>query len=409
MQLLYTFSIYCYQGFIRVASLFHSKARQMVQGQKRTIPLIKHKLDLNKETFWFHAASLGEFEQGRPLIETIKKQSPDSQIVLSFFSPSGYEIRKNYKEADVVCYLPFDTKKNAAAFINAVNPSKVIFIKYEFWANYLTILHQKNIPTFLISAIFRPDQLFFRKYGLFYRRLLTFFDHIFVQDQRSASILSSHHIQHVSVAGDTRFDRVIAIASEAKQLPLIEKFCEHHQVYIMGSSWPADETLMISYFNTHPSFRLIIAPHVTNAAHIKAVCDAVQRPCIRLSEATIDNVIDAECLVIDSIGLLSSIYRYGDAAYIGGGFGAGIHNVLEAAVYGIPVIFGPKFQKFREAIDLIQVGGGFSVQSQKELDQLLNEWAQDNQKIKKAGHEAEKYVRDQQGATQKILPYLLTR
>jgi len=381
----------------------------MRQGQKQTISILKRTLDPTRETFWFHAASLGEFEQGRPLIEKIKQQSPDIQIVLTFFSPSGYEIRKEYKGADVVCYLPFDTKKKASEFIQTTNPSKVIFIKYEFWANYLTILHQRAIPTFLISAIFRPEQLFFKKYGFFYHRLLTFFDHIFVQDQDSAKLLSTHHISHVSVAGDTRFDRVVAIASEAKQLPVIEKFAQNHPVYIMGSSWPADEALMIPYFNTHFSFRLIIAPHVTSESHISAICNALKRPYLRLSEATTQNVMNVECLVVDSIGLLASIYRYGTAAYIGGGFGVGIHNVLEAAVYGMPVIFGPNYQKFREATDLIRVGGGFSIHSQEALYDILNDWEIENQKIKRAGDAAARYVREQQGATEKILQYIVDK
>lgn len=409
MHLLYTISIYCYQNAIRFASLFHLKARQMIQGQKNTISLIKQKIDPNKETIWFHAASLGEFEQGRPLMEKIKQQTPEIQIVLTFFSPSGYEIRKEYQGADAVCYLPFDTPKNAAALINAINPSKAIFIKYEFWANYLFVLHQRNIPTFLISAIFRPEQLFFKKYGGFYRQLLTFFKHIFVQDTSSATLLSDHHIKNITIAGDTRFDRVIAIASESKALPIIEKFSQNHSVYIMGSSWPADETILIPYFNSHSEMRLIIAPHVTSESHIETICSSLQRPFLRYSEANIENVANAECLVIDSIGLLSSIYRYGDVAYIGGGFGVGIHNVLEAAVYGIPVIFGPNYKKFREANDLIRIGGGFSIRSKEELNHLFNEWEKDQQKIKTAGKAAKKYVLEQQGATEKILQILFSQ
>ncbi len=409
MRIIYTASIYCYQFLVRFAALFNEKARFMVRGQRETLQLIQQHLHSypHKYTVWFHAASLGEFEQGRPLMEMLKKQSPDVRIVLTFFSPSGYEVRKNYEGADVVCYLPFDTPRNARSFLDLVQPDKAVFIKYEFWANYLYELHQRTIPTLLVSAIFRQDQLFFKRYGIFYRRLLSLFEHLFVQDQSSADLLSTIGVKNMTVAGDTRFDRVAAIAEQAKMLPIVESFATGKRVLVIGSSWPADEALLIPFFNSHPEISLILAPHVTSDSHVEAICGALERPFVRYSEATIEKARSADCLVIDSIGLLSSIYRYGEMAYIGGGFGVGIHNVLEAAVYNIPVVFGPNYDKFREARELITCGGGFSINSENELTSLLSRFLNDSLFLSHAGEEAGMYVHKNKGASEKIIHQLI--
>jgi 3-deoxy-D-manno-octulosonic-acid transferase len=409
MRIIYTTTIYCYQFLVRFAALFNETARFMVKGQRETLQLIRQRLQSypHKYTIWFHAASLGEFEQGRPLMEMVKKQLPDVRIVLTFFSPSGYEVRKNYEGADVVCYLPFDTPRHVRAFLNLVQPDKAIFIKYEFWANYLYELHQRAIPTLLVSAIFRQDQLFFKPYGAFYRRLLTLFEHLFVQDKSSADLLSIIGVKHVTVAGDTRFDRVAAIAGQAKTLPIVEAFAAEKRVLVAGSSWSADEALLIPFFNSHPEIRLILAPHVTGESHIEAICGALERPFLRYSRATVENARSADCLVIDSIGLLSSIYRYGEMAYIGGGFGVGIHNVLEAAVYNMPVVFGPNYGKFREARELITCGGGFSINSENELTSLLSRFLNDSLFLSHSGEEAGMYVYKNKGASEKIMHQLI--
>ena len=409
MRIIYTASIYFYQFLVRFAALFNEKARFMVRGQRETQQLIRQQFQSHphKYTVWFHAASLGEFEQGRPLMEALKQQLSDVRIVLTFFSPSGYEVRKNYEGADVVCYLPFDTPRNVRSFLDLVQPDKVVFIKYEFWANYLYALHQRAIPTLLISAIFRQDQLFFKKYGVFYRRLLSLFEHLYVQDQSSANLLSTIGIRHVTVAGDTRFDRVIAIAEQAKTLPIVEAFATGKRVLVIGSSWPADEALLIPFFNSHPEISFILAPHVTNDSHVEAICAALERPFLRYSEATIEKARSVNCLVIDNIGLLSSIYRYGEMAYVGGGFGVGIHNVLEAAVYKIPVVFGPNYDKFREARELIACGGGFSINSNNEMDSLLSRFLKDGVFLSHAGEEAGMYVHKNKGASEKIVHQLI--
>lgn len=407
MRFIYTVLIYSYQLFVRFASIFHEKAHLMVTGQRETLPLVRLQQTSYLYTVWFHAASLGEFEQGRPLMEALKRHLPNVRIVLTFFSPSGYEVRRNYTGADIVCYLPFDTPWNVRAFLNVVQPDKAVFIKYEFWANYLYELHRRAIPTFLVSAIFRPEQLFFKKHGGFYRQLLTLYDHLFVQDQSSADLLATIGVDRVTVAGDTRFDRVATIADQALVLPIIETFTAGRRVLVVGSSWPDDEALLIPFFNAHQEVTLLLAPHVTSETHVEAICAALQRPFLRYSKATIETVGAVDCLVIDSIGLLSSMYRYGEMAYIGGGFGVGIHNVLEAAVYHIPVIFGPNYAKFREARELIACQGGFSIHSEEELNLLLTRFLREASYLKQAGEAAGTYVLKNRGASEQIIRYLM--
>lgn len=381
----------------------------MRAGQAQTTAILREKMDRKAKYIWFHASSLGEFEQGRPMIEQIRKVHPEYKILLTFFSPSGYEVRKNYAGADVVCYLPFDTPGRVEQFLDLANPAMAIFIKYEFWGNYLHTLQQRGIPVYIISAIFRREQLFFQWFGKPYRKMLDCFNHLFVQDERSKALLEEYGIRNVTVAGDTRFDRVIDVYHQAKQIPLVERFIKGTDgqqpplVFVAGSSWPEDEAIFIPYFERHPEMKLIIAPHEIHEGHLKSIEARLHRPTIRLSQATEQNVADQDCLIVDSFGLLSSLYRYGQIAYIGGGFGAGIHNTLEAAVYGMPVLFGPRFQKFKEAKDLIAVGGAFTFDNApgftSRMDTLLSTPEALQQSSQAAGH----FVQSHGGATTTIL------
>lgn len=380
-------------------------------GQWRTNGILRDKIDRNARYIWFHASSLGEFEQGRPMIEKIKAHYPEYKILLTFFSPSGYEVRKNYIGADVVCYLPFDTPYRVRKFLQLANPCMAVFIKYEFWHNYLTELQKRNIPTYIISAIFRPRQIFFRWYGKPYRKVLTCFNHLFVQDDASEALLARYQITNVTVLGDTRFDRVIDVQKQARHLPLVEQFVQNSKpgkqlTLVVGSSWPQDEAFIIDYFNEHPEIKLIIAPHEIDRGHLLDIHSLLKRPSIRLSEANEKNINQKDCLIIDSFGLLSSIYRYGEIAYVGGGFGKSIHNILEAAVYGIPVIFGPKFDKFKEAKDMIAVGGGIAIFDPKEFSAKMDELSANPQLLQSAGQAAGNFVKSHAGATDKIINQL---
>ena len=375
----------------------------MMKGQWVVDELLRQQLEKEARYIWFHAASLGEFEQGRPLIEKIRAKYPDYRILLTFFSPSGYEVRKNYRGADIVCYLPFDKPRNVKKFLDLVNPCMAFFIKYEFWKNYLDELHKRRTPVYSVSSIFRRGQIFFKWYGGTYRNVLRNFDHIFVQNERSKRYLSKIGINKVTVVGDTRFDRVLQIRDEAKDLPLVELFKNNTMTFVAGSSWQPDEDLFIEYFNRHPEVKLIIAPHVIDENHLVEIIRKLKRPYVRYTRADEKNVRKADCLIIDCFGLLSSIYRYGEIAYIGGGFGVGIHNTLEAAVYGIPVIFGPKYQKFQEAIHLLEAKGGFSIKSYEELKILLDRMLGDEDFLREAGKNAGAYVTDNAGTTDKVL------
>lgn len=407
--MLYTAAIQLYALTVSAVAPFHKKARLMRAGQAQTTAILREKMDRKAKYIWFHASSLGEFEQGRPMIEQIRKVHPEYKILLTFFSPSGYEVRKNYAGADVVCYLPFDTPGRVEQFLDLANPAMAIFIKYEFWGNYLHALQQRGIPVYIISAIFRREQLFFQWFGKPYRKMLDCFNHLFVQDERSKVLLEEYGIRNVTVAGDTRFDRVIDVYHQAKQIPLVERFIKGTDgqqpplVFVAGSSWPEDEAIFIPYFERHPEMKLIIAPHEIHEGHLKSIEARLHRPTIRLSQATEQNVANQDCLIVDSFGLLSSLYRYGQIAYIGGGFGAGIHNTLEAAVYGMPVLFGPRFQKFKEAKDLIAVGGAFTFDNApaftSRMDTLLSTPEALQQSSQAAGH----FVQSHGGATTTIL------
>ena len=388
---------------MHLAARFSRKPRKMMKGHWVVYELLRQQLEKDARYIWFHAASLGEFEQGRPLMEKIRAKYPDYRILLTFFSPSGYEVRKNYRGADIVCYLPFDKPRNVKKFLDLVNPCMAFFIKYEFWKNYLDELHKRRIPVYSVSSIFRRGQVFFKWYGGTYRNVLRNFDHIFVQNERSKRYLSKIGINRVTVVGDTRFDRVLQIREEAKDLPLVELFKNNTMTFVAGSTWQPDEDLFIEYFNRHPEVKLIIAPHVIDENHLVEIIRKLQRPYVRYTRADEKNVRKADCLIIDCFGLLSSIYRYGEIAYIGGGFGVGIHNTLEAAVYGIPVIFGPKYQKFQEAVHLLEAKGGFSIKNYEELKTLLDRMLEDEVFLREAGMNAGAYVTDNAGATDKVL------
>ena len=407
---MYSLAIHFYAFIIALISPFHKKARIMRLGQWKTNSILREKIDRNAKYIWFHASSLGEFEQGRPMMEKIKAEHPEYKILLTFFSPSGYEVRKNYNGADVICYLPFDTPYRVKKFLNLANPSSAVFIKYEFWGNYLQELKHRNIPVYIISSIFRRDQLFFQWFGYPYRKMLYCFTHLFVQDDRSAALLKEFGITNVTVTGDTRFDRVLDVRNQARELSPVEHFvCEGGKekklTLVAGSSWPQDEEILIPYFNEHPEMKLIIAPHEIHREHLMYIESLLKRPSVRLSDVFHDQSLaeGKDCLIVDSFGLLSSIYRYGTIAYIGGGFGAGIHNTLEAAVYGIPVLFGPKYHKFKEAKDLIKVGGGFSVSDKQSFCEKMDELLTYHEVLEAAGESAGQFVNGNAGATDKIL------
>ena len=403
MDPLYNFGIRAYQTAVRIASLRNRKAKLMLRGQSHTFDLLRERLDPEGGYIWIHASSLGEFEQGRPLIELIRKQQPDARIVLSFFSPSGYEVRKAYDQVDAVCYLPFDIRSNVKRFLDLVKPKMAIFVKYEFWGNYLMELHRRQVPTYIISSIFRPGQVFFRPWGWMFRKMLKCFDTLFVQNEESQRLLADIGITRVEVAGDTRFDRVAHVRESARQFPTIDRFTAHSRfTLVMGSSWEPDEDIVIPYFNAHPDMKLIIAPHEFDRQRLLAIMSRIKRKSVLFSQATTDQMDDTDCLVIDSFGLLSSLYRYGQAAYVGGGFGSGIHNINEAAVYGIPVIFGPKFEKFQEARELTSCGGAFSIQNAEEFNSHMDRLLNDTDHLHRTGSIAGSYIQSHLGATQRI-------
>lgn len=391
-----------------VAALFNPKIRKMMRGHRDTWRILRQKVDPEARYVWFHAASLGEFEQGRPLMERLRRDHPEKRILLTFFSPSGYDVRKNYAGADIVCYLPFDTPLNARKFVRLARPEAAFFIKYEFWRNYMDVLHHHGIPSYSVSSIFRPGQIFFRWYGRGYARVLHRMTHLFVQNARSVELLAAIGVHHVSVVGDTRFDRVEDIRAAAKPLPLVERFAGCWPVVVAGSSWPPDEEMLIRYFNAHPKIKLVLAPHVVSEEHLREIEAKLHRPALRYSEANARNVPEADCLIIDGYGLLSSIYRYASVAYVGGGFGAGIHNVAEAAVYDVPVLIGPNNEKFREAQALLECGGCIEVGGYSDFDRTLTRLLDDKTALEAAGRAAGSYIHDNAGATGRVINYLDT-
>ena len=462
--MIYNLIIYLYLFGVAVYSLFNEKVRKMWRGERAAFGVLKAKVDPTVRYVWFHAASLGEFEQGRPLMEQLRRDHPELKILLTFFSPSGYEVRKDYKGADIICYLPLDTPINAIRFLRLIRPEKAFFIKYEFWYNYLHILKHRGVPVYSVSSIFRPDQVFFKWYGRQYGRVLNCFTHFFVQNEQSRELLAKIGITCVTITGDTRFDRVLQIKEQAKQLSVIEAFIEEikmksedsstaippaegtpegnsslftlhsspNKVFVAGSSWPPDEDIFIRYFREHPEWKLIIAPHVIDEAHLQQIEQKlegwnVQRytkthpqplPIGRgedtptsgnpgsqtiCSPPSQGGASGGSALIIDCFGLLSSIYRYADVTYVGGGFGVSIHNTLEAAVWGVPVIFGPNNQKFQEAQALKACGGGIEISSYEDFARVMDGFAANPDSLHRAGEAAGNYVKGKAGATKKIL------
>ena len=431
-----------------IGSLFNKKIKKMWRGEREAVDLLKEKVDPTAKYVWFHAASLGEFEQGRPLIEQLRATHPEYKILLTFFSPSGYEVRKNYEGADIVCYLPLDTIRNARRFLRAVHPVMAFFIKYEFWYNYLHILRHRGVPVYSVSSIFRPGQVFFKWYGRNYAKVLHCITHFFVQNEVSLQLLKGIGIDEATVVGDTRFDRVLQIKEQAKKLPIVEAFkgingkgdackddlsedaykedlsedackedlsengckddlsengCKGCKVFVAGSSWQPDEDIFIRFFNAHPDWKLIIAPHVIGEDHLAYILDKLQMKAVRYTQATEQSAAEARCLIIDCFGLLSTIYRYGEIAYVGGGFGVGIHNVPEAAVWGVPVLFGPNNKRFQEAQDLLACKGSFEVTDYDSFNTIISRLISDDKFRHQCGEASANYVKSRSGATDIIM------
>ena len=440
-----------------IGSLFNKKIKKMWRGEREAVDLLKEKVDPTAKYVWFHAASLGEFEQGRPLIEQLRATHPEYKILLTFFSPSGYEVRKNYEGADIVCYLPLDTIRNARRFLRAVHPVMAFFIKYEFWYNYLHILRHRGVPVYSVSSIFRPGQVFFKWYGRNYAKVLHCITHFFVQNEVSLQLLKGIGIDEATVVGDTRFDRVLQIKEQAKELPIVEAFkgingkgdackdnlsedacngdlsedackrvlsedackedlsedackedlsengCKGCKVFVAGSSWQPDEDIFIRFFNDHPDWKLIIAPHVIGEDHLAYILDKLQMKAVRYTQATEQSAAEARCLIIDCFGLLSTIYRYGEIAYVGGGFGVGIHNVPEAAVWGVPVLFGPNNKRFQEAQDLLACKGSFEVTDYDSFNAIISRLISDDKFRHQCGEASANYVKSRSGATDIIM------
>lgn len=406
---MYNIIMYIIQLGVAIGSIFNDKLRKMWQGERDAVQTLRKKVEPDADYIWFHAASLGEFEQGRPLMEQIKKSYPQYKILLTFFSPSGYEVRKNYEGADIITYLPIDTVGNARQFLRTVRPVMAFFIKYEFWYNYLHILQYRGIPAYSVSSIFRPDQVFFKWYGRGYGRVLKCFTRFFVQNEESKKLLESIGIHDTMVVGDTRFDRVLQIKEASKQLPIVERFVkgspeDPKKVFVAGSSWQPDEEIFLKYFNNHRDWKLIVAPHVIGEDHLKFIFSLIKdKKVVRYTQATEDNVADADVLIIDCFGLLSSVYHYGDVAYVGGGFGVGIHNVLEAAVWGMPVLFGPNNKHFAEAQGLLQSGGGIEIEDYETFSLIMSQLSDDSAYYGTCGQEAGAFVQSLAGATKKVL------
>ncbi len=405
MNALYNISIFIYSILIKLAAPFNLKASQISKGRHQVFSHLQSKLTHDRPIIWVHCASLGEFEQGRPVIEAIRQQYPDYQILLTFFSPSGYEIRKNYPLADYITYLPADTRYNAKKFIELVRPELVFFVKYEFWHNYIHELKKRNIPLYLFSAIFRENQLFFKNslWGKWYRKMLYQFTHFFVQDDLSVELLSQLGIMNVTKAGDTRFDRVAEIARNGKEIAIVEKFKGDSQLVVAGSTWKPDEELLAEYIHSHPDTKFIIAPHETKSANIERLINLLKSPVVCYTDATEETVMNRQVLIVNTIGVLSSIYKYADLSYIGGGFGVGIHNTLEAAIFGMPIVFGPNYHRFNEATTMVKLGVAFPVPDSTSLHSVFNSLLSDAEKRNQIAQMCTQFTNQNLGATQIIL------
>lgn len=409
MNLLYNISIYLISFALKIIALFNKKIALFVGGRKDVFQKLKSGLSINKKTIWFHCASLGEFEQGRPILEKLRSIYTDYQIVLTFFSPSGYEVRKNYPFTDVVTYLPLDSRSNAKKFLDIVQPEMAIFIKYEFWPNILTELEKRNIETILVSANFRPDQSFFKWYGSWMRKSLKTFNHFFVQNKRSKNLLEKIGFNNVTISGDTRFDRVFEISEKDNSLADIANFTKNHYTLVVGSTWQKDEELVVNYINFHASEneKFIIAPHNIIQEDIEKLKKSIHKKVAIYS--SLDKDQNGQVLIIDSIGILTKIYSYANVAYIGGGFQNGIHNILEPATFGIPLIIGPKYSKFAEAVELVGLGACEVVHNKEDLNKFLQLMFQDKTKRLKTGKIAQNYILNNIGATKQIVNYIVNK
>jgi len=403
MLIIYNIALLLYFFAVYVAAIFNPKARLWVNGRKDT------KYINTKQSIWFHFASLGEFEQGRPVLEYYRAKYPNQKIVVTFFSPSGYEIRKNTPLADAVYYLPLDTAANARHFIDTIQPTLTIFTKYEYWYHFFNELHKRQIPLYIISGIFRPGQVFFRWYGGLHRKMLSFVTYFFVQDEQSIQLLQSININNALISGDTRFDRVWANAQAPKALPVINEFKNNHKTFIGGSTWPDDEKLIATLVNDYTDWKFIIAPHEINEEKIKNLINLLPANSV-IRHSQLDTyhlpLTNYQTIIIDNIGMLSSLYQYGDIAYIGGGFGVGIHNTLEAAAFGLPVIFGPNYNRFKEACDLIDEQTGFSISNEAELKSTVAYLVEDEERYNAISKKIKHYVQDHNGATKTIADHI---
>ena len=409
MKFLYNLGIYLLNALASVFALFNSKARLWVEGTKDWENRISLRIKPGDKTIWIHCASLGEFEQGRPVIEAMKSEHPEIKVVLTFFSPSGYEVRKNYDKADCICYLPSDTPFNAKKFIGLINPEFAILVKYEFWNNYISELYRRSIPLYLVSGIFRPGQHFFSWYGAFFRSMLRKFEMLFVQDQTSFELLSGIGINNVLVTGDTRFDRVVQIAASARDLVKLSQFRGDEKMFLAGSSWKQDEEIIARYINGYPMrMKWVFAPHEIHRENIERLEKLFSVKTVRYSEFS-ETASDARVLIIDNIGMLSSAYRYAYIAAIGGGFGKGIHNILEAACWGVPVMFGPRHEKFREAVELIKEKGAMTFDSSDQFSDILDKWLADESFYLNSANAAAFYVTKNKGATDIIVAKILPK
>lgn len=407
MGSLYSVGIFFYGLAIRIAAWWNPKAKSWVKGRQGILPEIEHSLAQTGPTLWMHCPSLGEFEQGRPLLEALRRQYPNKPIVLTFFSPSGYQNQKNYTGADYIFYLPEDTRQNAERFVNAINPELALFVKYDFWLHYLKTLRKQNIKTLLVSGIFRDNQHFFGRFSALGIQMLGCFDHFFVQDNKSKELLSQIGFKHVTVSGDTRFDRVISLTEKSEPVPLLPEFSGDQFTVVAGSTWPADEALLFPLIHQADlKVRWVIAPHELAEKHLQQIESKLRVPCIRYSEAASKDLSDYKVLIIDNIGLLSRIYQYAHISYIGGGFGKSIHNVLEAAVWGSPVIFGPRHEKFKEAQSLLKLGGACTVNDQKSVESAIKTWRNDEAQRQWAGKTARQHILSEAGATEKIMAWI---
>jgi 3-deoxy-D-manno-octulosonic-acid transferase len=401
----YNIFLFLYKAGIRITSLWNNKAKLWLNGREDIFYRLKSELRSNSKLIWFHCSSLGEFEQGRPVIENLRKRIPDSKFLLTFFSPSGYEIRKDYKGVDWVFYLPLDSKRNAIQFFEIINPSLVIFVKYDYWYYYLTECKKRDIPLLMVSGIFRKEQPFFKSYGNLHRRMLNRFTHFFVQDKGSLQLLQTININNVTVAGDTRFDRVSEIAENFKPIEEIEKFCGSSQILVAGSTWPEDEKIIKEGTDNYPDLKIIIAPHEIHKDHIDQLRSIFPGAVLYSQLAAASSQL-ATCLIIDNIGMLSKLYHYATIAYVGGGFNKGIHNTLEAAVYGKPVLFGPNYKKFKEAVGLIETGGAIRIESGTELSTILEKFISNKTELELSSKNSFDFVKKNRGATAKILHYI---